>query len=81
MCIIVTEDAKKKAYMDTAKKAGLKEQQWGPTADLVWKIRTANATGEKKSILVRIVERFYANVVGFDIYAFVLQCRPIIARC
>jgi len=51
MCIVVTEDAKKKQWMDDAKTAGYKEAQWKPIADLVWKIVTTNSTGEKKSIL------------------------------
>jgi len=48
MCIVVTEDAKKKQWMDDAKTAGYKEAQWKPIADLVWKIVTTNSTGEKK---------------------------------
>lgn len=60
MCIVVTEDVKKKAYMETAQKAGLKESQWLPTADLVWKILSASSAGEKKSILVRVVDHFFS---------------------
>lgn len=54
MCIVVTEDAKKKEWMDNAKTAGYKETQWAPMADLLWEMNTANSTGMKKSILVRI---------------------------
>ena len=52
MCILVTEDAKKKEWMDNAKTAGYKEAQWKPMADLLWEMSTANSTGVKKSILV-----------------------------
>lgn len=55
MCIIVTEDAKKQQYIELAKKAGLKEAQWQPTADLFWDLRSTNSTGEKKSILVKYI--------------------------
>lgn len=53
MCILVTEDAKKKQWVDNARTAGYKEAQWQPMADLLWEMSTANSTGVKKSILVR----------------------------
>lgn len=52
MCIIVTEDAKKKQWMDNAKTAGYKEAQWKPIADILWEMRTTNSTGAAKSVLV-----------------------------
>lgn len=58
MCIIITENARKEKYIEFAKKAGLKEAQWQPTADLFWIIRNTNSTGERKSILVSLIINF-----------------------
>lgn len=59
MCIIITENERKQKYIEYAKKAGLKEAQWQPTADLFWILRNTNSTGEKKSILVRLIIGFF----------------------
>lgn len=53
MCILITEDAKKKIYMDRAKAAGLLDEQITPTADLLWAMKQAKSVGYAKSILVK----------------------------
>lgn len=50
MCIMITEDAKKKDYVDLAKKAGLKEEEWQPMANMIWKMKLAKSMEQRKMI-------------------------------
>lgn len=53
MCILITEDSKKKEFMDQAKRAGLKDDQLVPIADLLWTMEGTESMAYRTSILVR----------------------------
>ncbi|XP_031636423.1 uncharacterized protein LOC116349225 [Contarinia nasturtii] len=67
ICIVVTEDLKKKKYTELAKSAGYKETQWKPIADMVWEMASSNSTGLKKSILADHCEMINDDGVMFEV--------------
>lgn len=52
MCILVSEDKHKKKYLDRANRAGMKEDQLKPMADLLWDMKVSKKVGEAKARLV-----------------------------
>lgn len=54
MCILVSEDTHKKKYLDRANRAGLKDDQLKPMADLLWDMKVSKKIGEAKAKLVWI---------------------------
>lgn len=53
MCILITEDAKKKTFVDQAKSAGMKDDESKVMANIMWKMMGAATTAQQKEILVR----------------------------
>lgn len=51
MCIVITEHEQKKEFVDVAKEVGLKEEQFEPTARMIWEFKVAKEPGTQKSIL------------------------------
>lgn len=53
MCILITEDAKKKTYIGQAESAGLNAVESAVMASVMWKMMGAATTAYQKEILVR----------------------------
>lgn len=52
MCILITEDEKKKKYRFRAKSAGMKDEQLEPMVNVLWDMKISKNEGEAKSKLV-----------------------------
>lgn len=53
MCSLITENAKKKQYLERATRAGLKDEQLKAMVDLLWDMKMSKKVGTAKAKLVR----------------------------
>lgn len=78
MCILITEDEKKTEYKERAQKAGLKDDEFKPMADMMWKMRSAKSIGEEKSIMVTIRIMFsICTFIKFFLFSFETIDEPL----
>lgn len=56
MCSLITENAKKKQYLERATRAGLKDEQLKAMVDLLWDMKISKKVGTAKAKLVSELE-------------------------
>lgn len=52
MCILISDDEFKKAFIDRTKRAGLQDEQIETMASILWELMGTNTVGDQKSVLV-----------------------------